>query len=101
MAAEPRLFALNQGFPQPIVAVLAEYMTEAELVAFADIDPRLADLDDYEILLALHHHHRSWDGLITTDSGMIWLARELAVLLQTKLTLFVADETGHDPLRAT
>jgi hypothetical protein len=76
-------------------------MTEAELVAFTDIDPRLADLDDWEILLALHHHHRSWDGLITTDGGMIWLARELAVLMQTKLTLFVADETGHDPLKAT
>lgn len=98
---ERRLFALDQGFPQPIVTVLAEYMTEAELVAFADIDARLADLDDWEVLLALHHHERPWDGLITTDGGMIWLARELAVLMQTKLTLVVADEVGHDPLKAT
>jgi hypothetical protein len=98
---ESRLFALDQGFPLPIVDVLAEYMTEAELVAFADIDPELAELDDWEILLALHHHERRWNGLITTDSGMVVLPRELAVLMQTKLTLVLADEAGHDPLKAT
>jgi hypothetical protein len=31
--------------PQPIVDVLSTYMTEAELVAFDDIDPALANLD--------------------------------------------------------
>lgn len=95
-----RLFALDQGFPLPIVRVLTEYMTEAELVPFAEIDPQLADLDDWEVLLSLHHHKRPWDGLITTDD-MIWLPRELAVLMQTNLTLVVAEEAGHDPLKAT
>ena len=75
----PRLFALDQNFPQPIVEALREYMTEAELVAVGDIDARLAaDVDDWEILLALHHHERDWDGLITTDSGMLTLPRELS-----------------------
>jgi hypothetical protein len=97
----PRRFALDQNFPQPIVDVLREFMTEAELVAVGDIDPRLTDIDDWEVLLALHHHGGDWDGLITTDSGMLSLPRELSVLLQTKLTLVVADAAGHDPLKAT
>jgi hypothetical protein len=73
-----RLFALDQNFPQPIVSALSEFMVEAELVALADIDERLIDLDDWQVLLALHHHERSWDGLLTTDTGMLSLPRELA-----------------------
>jgi hypothetical protein len=97
----PRLFALDQNFPQPIVETLREFMTEAELVAVGDIDARLTDIDDWELLLALHHHERDWDGLITTDSGMLAMPRELSVLMQTGLTLVVADAAGHDPLKAT
>ena len=101
-AADRRLFALDQNFPKPIVEVLSEYMTEAELVSLGDIDARLQeDIDDWEILLALHHHKRDWDGLITTDTGMLSLPRELSVLMQTKLTLVVAHAAGHDPLKAT
>lgn len=98
---ERRLFALDHNFSLPIVAVLSDYMLEAELVAFDAIDPRLSVLDDWEVLLALHHHERPWDGLITTDSSMIQLPRELSVLMQTKLTLVVAEAAGHDPLKAT
>lgn len=96
-----RLFALDQNFPQPIVDALAEYIIEAELVPIAHIDERLATLDDWEVMLALHHHRRPWDGLITTDANMLALPRELAVLMQTKLTLVVAKESGHDPIKAT
>ena len=96
-----RLFALDQNFPQPIVDALAQYIIEAELVPIGDIDERLATLDDWEVMLALHHHERPWDGLITTDANMLALPRELAVLMQTKLTLVVAKESGHDPIKAT
>lgn len=96
-----RLFALDQNFPQPIVDALAEYIIEAELVPIGDVDERLATLDDWEVMLALHHHKRPWDGLITTDANMLALPRELAVLMQTKLTLVVAKESGHDPIKAT
>jgi len=51
-------------------------------------------------LLSLHHHDRLWDGLITTDSRMLNLPREMAVLRQTNLTLVVAEESGHDPIKA-
>jgi hypothetical protein len=67
------------------VRVLRDYQTDAELVSFAEIDSRLPELDDWEILLALHHHARSWDGLITTDDSMLNQALELGVLDQTKL----------------
>jgi hypothetical protein len=99
----PRLFALDQGFPQPIVERLREYLAdEVDLRPIAAIDARLTeDIDDWEILLALHHHAEHWDGLITTDSGMLALPRELAVVLQTKLSLVVVLEAGHDPVKAT
>lgn len=96
-----RRFALDQNFPRPIVETLREFMTEAELVSLGDIDERLSELDDWEVLLALRHHHEDWDGLITTDSGMLALPRELSVLMQAKLTLVVAAAAGHDPLKAT
>jgi hypothetical protein len=96
-----RLFALDHNFPQPIVDVLSEFIAEADLVPIDKIDRRMPDLDDWELLLALHLDSRSWDGLITADSSMTARPKELSVLLQTKLTLVVAEAAGHDPLKAT
>lgn len=102
LASSRRLFALDHNFPVPVVRALAPFMPEAELVPISQIDPRLPSLkDDWRVILALHHHARSWDGLITTDSGILTLIRELAVLHQTKLTLVVAEAAGHDPAKAT
>jgi hypothetical protein len=53
------------------------------------------------VLLALHHHGRDWDGLITNDGRMLNLPREMCVLRQTNLSLVVAQDSGHDPIRAT
>ena len=94
-----RLFALDRNFPQPIVDVLADFQADAKLVSLDAIDPRLSTLDDWELLLALHHHEEPWDGLITTDSSMLAQGPELAALIQTKLTLVVTMESGPD-LRA-
>lgn len=98
----PRLFALDQNFPEPIVQALDRYIAEAELVPLRQIDARLtADIDDWEVILALHHHERPWDGLITSDEGMLSLHRELSVVRQTNFTLVVAHDSGHDPIKAT
>lgn len=97
----PPLFALDHNFPQPIVAVLAEFQAGAELVRVDAIDSRMSDLDDWELLLALHHHEQPWDGLITTDSSMLAQGPELAALIQTKMTLVVAMEAGHNPVKAS
>jgi hypothetical protein len=95
------LFALDQNFPEPIIQALNDYIPEAELVPLREVDPLLAEIDDWEVLLALHHHERLWDGLITNDRRMLNLPREMAVLRQTNLTLVVAHDSGHDPIRAT
>jgi hypothetical protein len=97
----PRLFALDHNFPDPIVSVLSDFQAEAELVRVDRIDDRMPDLDDWELLLALHHHSEPWDGLITTDSSMLNQGPELATLIQTKLTLIVAMESGHNPVKAS
>lgn len=65
------------------------------------IDARMSDLEDWELLLALHHHAEPWDGLITTDSSMLAQGPELAALIQTKLTLVVTMEAGHNPVKAS
>lgn len=49
-----RLFALDQNFPQPIVKVLQDFQTDEELVPLGAIDPRMAELDDWQLLLAMH-----------------------------------------------
>lgn len=97
----PALFALDHNFPTPIVNALQESQFAADLVRIDQIDPRMALLDDWELLLALHQHERAWDGLITTDSSMLKLPRELAAIMQTKLTVVVAEGSGHDPVKAT
>jgi len=98
----PRLFALDQNFPQPIVESLRDWLeSEVQFVPILDIHPAMATLDDWEVLLVLHTDERPWDGLVTTDVRMLNLPRELAVLCQTKLTLVVATAAGHDPIKAT
>lgn len=96
-----RLFALDQNFPQPIVEALQDFQADAELVPVGVIDERMSELDDWQLLLALHHHERSWDGLITTDSSILFQPLELTILIQTRLTLVVTLEAGHNPVKAT
>jgi hypothetical protein len=95
-------FALDQNFPQPIIEAVAEFIPEVVLVPLTEIDPLLTvEMDDWEVLLALHHHAEEWDGLITNDHHILTSPRELAVLRQTGLTLVVVQSLGHDPIRAT
>lgn len=97
----PALFALDQNFPQPLIDAATPYFNNVELEPIWRIDRRLADLDDWEVLLALHHHERSFDGLITTDDSILNQGRELEVVRQTNLTLVVTRAAGHDPIKAT
>jgi hypothetical protein len=56
----PRLFALDKNFPQPIVSVLSDFQADATLIPLDRIDSRMSTLDDWELLLALHHHADPW-----------------------------------------
>lgn len=98
----PALFALDHNYPLPIVHDAAPYMPSVELVPLTDIDARLPGFeDDWRILLALHHHDRPWDGLISNDASMLDQAAELAVLIYTGLTLVAPVAAGHDPVKST
>jgi hypothetical protein len=91
-------FALDEDFPETIIEALGLGVPEAELVPIRFIHPRLRSMDDWKMLLSLHHLQQ-WDGLITIDKGMLSLPRELAVIHQTRLTVVVVEEAGHDPIR--
>lgn len=92
-------FALDEDFPETILEALQWGVPEAELVPMRLLDPRLRGLDDWELLLALHHL-QDIDGLITSDSRMLSLPREMSVVHQTNLTLVVVERAGDDPIRA-
>jgi len=92
-------FALDQNFPLNIINALG-HIPEADLVPLQQIDPALTRRhEDWEILLELYK--QGYDGFITADSSMLALPKELAVLIQTRLTLVVAEGVGHDSIEAT
>jgi hypothetical protein len=91
-------FALDEDFPETILDTLELGVPEADLVPIRRIDARLRQMDDWMLLLSLYHL-REWDGLLTTDTGMLKLPRELAVIHQTNLTVVAVEEAGHDPIR--
>jgi hypothetical protein len=98
------LFALDHNYPAPIIGAARGYLEAVgiELVSLEKIDARLPDFeDDWRILLALHHHNRDWDGMITNDARILDLPTELAVLEYTRLTLVAPQSVGHDPVRST
>jgi hypothetical protein len=94
-----RLFALDQNFPEPVCKSLGQWLP-ADFVPVRQIDPRLSDVDDWELLLALHQDSRPWDGLITNDDSMLSLPKEMVILSQTGLTLVVAKGEGHSPIKS-
>jgi hypothetical protein len=95
------LFALDHNYPAPILEQAKPLLSDVELAFIGEIDPRLPEFDDWELLLALHHHSREWDGIISNDTSMLDQERELAVLGYTHLTLVAPVAAGHDPIRST
>jgi hypothetical protein len=95
------LFALDHNYPAPIIERAKPFLSGVELVFIEEIDSRLPEFDDWELLLALHHHPREWDGIISNDTSMLDQERELTVLGYTHLTLVAPVAAGHDPIRST
>ena len=95
-----RRFALDQNFPLPLIVAVRPFAPEAELVSIRDVDPRMAELADWRVVVALHQDPVAWDGLVTTDEKMLSDAKLLAALLQTRLSLVITAGSGHDPLKA-
>ncbi len=97
-ASKVRL-ALDHNFPAPVLKAFGVMVPHVELVPIADIDEGLAEVDDWELFVALHRREQ-WDGLVTNDEALLSLPKEMTVLSQTNLTLVVAAGEGHNPIRA-
>jgi hypothetical protein len=91
-------FALDQNFP-PFVLDVAQLLPELTIAPIFQIDSRLSDLDDRQLVIALYQ--LGWTGLITNNYKMLWVPAEIAAVVKTKLTIFAIEGVGHDPLRAT
>lgn len=97
--AAPIELALDQNFPEPILHALDEFIIDVRLIPLRQIDPRLSDLDDRPLLIALQQ--RGFPGLVTNNYKMLSNPKELAAVLKTRLSVFAIQGVGHDPIRAT
>jgi hypothetical protein len=95
----PLRLALDQNFPTPILAALARFIVDIELIPLRKIDPRLSSLDDRTLVVALHQ--LGFPGLVTNNYKMLKNPKELAAIVATKLTVFAIEGVGDDPIRAT
>jgi hypothetical protein len=90
---------LDHNFPVPILDCLHEFIVDVNLLPLRRIDERLADLDDRQLVIALHQ--LGYPGFVTSNYKMLQNPRELAAVIATGLTVFAIEDVGHDPLRAT
>ncbi len=100
MTAEPGLrLALDQNFPVSLLRAIRTYLPSEILVnSLYEIDPRLSDLDDRPLIIALYQ--MGWHGLITNNYKMLNVAEEIAAMVKTKVVVVAIESRGHDPLRA-
>ncbi|MCU0309766.1 MAG: hypothetical protein MUE36_02335 [Acidimicrobiales bacterium] len=91
--------ALDVNFPEPILASLAEFLVDVELIPVRRIDPALSELDDRALMLALRQEGFDW--LITNNYRMLRNPSELAAILKARMKIFAIQGLGSDPLRAT
>ena len=97
--AQPVRLALDHNFPTPILAALSRYIVDIELIPLRTLDPRLPDLEDRQLVIALHQ--LGVPGLVTNNYKMLKNPKELAAIIATKLTIFAVEGVGDDPIRAT
>jgi hypothetical protein len=91
--------ALDQNFPTPLIGAVTDYLpVDIELKSLRRIDPRLSELDDRTLFLALHH--LGWHGLVTNNYKMLDVPAELAAIVRTQAVVVAVEGLGHDPLRA-
>ncbi len=91
--------ALHQNFPTPLLQALQTYLPDdLHLLSLRQIDPRLSELTDRQLLIALHQ--LGWHGLITNNYKMLDIPAEVAAVVKTRAVLVAVEGLGHDPLRA-
>ena len=91
--------ALDQNFPTPIIDCIAPFIPDVAFDHVQKIDPRLCQLDDWQLIVALHR--RGYRALASNDYHMIDEARVASAAAQTKTSLILIESLGDDPIRAT
>jgi hypothetical protein len=96
---QPLRLALDQNFPTDLLKAIRPWLpAEVVLEHVADIDPRLSDLDDDDLVVALRQS--GFDGLVTNNYRMLEVPHELAAIIATKAVVVAIVGMGHDPVRA-
>lgn len=52
-------------------------------------------------MLVIAHHQLGFPGMVTNNYRILKNPRELAAIIETRLTIFAIEGVGGDPLRAT
>lgn len=90
---------LDHNFPEPILNAMASWLGDVELLPIRQIDSRLTQIGDRQLILALHQ--LGFQGLVTNNYRMLQNPVELAAIIKTQLSVFAIQGLGDDPIRAT
>lgn len=71
---------------------------DIKLTHIPNIDPRLSELSDRKLFIALRQ--LGYDGLVTNNYKMLSVPEELAAIVKTKAVVVAIEALGHDPIRA-
>jgi len=82
-----------------LIAAVKQYLpTDIGLSHIFGIDPRLSDLSDRNLFIALKQ--LGYDGLVTNNYKMLDVPEEVAAVIKTKAVVVAVEALGHDPIRA-
>lgn len=91
--------ALDETFPLPLLRAVGPYLPEdIDLTPLRHLDPRLPELGDRELFLALAR--LDVDGLVTDNHRMLAIPATLAAVVATRAVVVVTHRLSDDPLRA-
>jgi hypothetical protein len=94
-----RRVALDHNFPEPVLASVDRWLKDVEFHHLRHVDPGLAELQDHELIYALHD--RDLSILVTHNWKMENDARVIVAVHLTRLTLLTLRKGGDDMIFAT
>lgn len=94
-----RSVALDHNFPEPVLASVGRWLRGVEFHHLRNIDQRLAELQDHELIYDLHD--RGLSILVTHNWKMENDARVVVAVHRTRFTLLTLRRAGDDMIFAT
>jgi len=92
--------ALDQNFPLKLVrSIEGAVPLGVELHSIFEIDPRLSDMDDRPLIIALAQ--LGFDAVATLNYRMLDVPEELGAIVATRIGFVCIRAAGHNPVKAT